>query len=73
MPISGQQAHGFFRDAGFVVLPITPAHVEMLERLPPLHADPFDRILVAQALAEPLRLLSRDVRVAAYSDTVIVV
>ena len=38
-----------------------------------LHADPFDRILVAQALSVPLRLLTRDARMARDSDTVIMV
>jgi PIN domain nuclease of toxin-antitoxin system len=37
------------------------------------HADPFDRILVAQALTEPLRLIAHDAMVARYSDTIIAV
>ncbi len=73
MPISGQEALGYFRDAGFTVLDISAIHTATVEALAPLHADPFDRILVAQALNEPLRLLSHDERVAAYSDTVILV
>jgi PIN domain nuclease of toxin-antitoxin system len=44
-----------------------------VQALPPLHADPFDRILVAQALTTPLRLLTHDQRIAAYSDLVIAV
>lgn len=71
MPISGQQALGWFRDAEFQLLPISPAHAAALDALPALHADPFDRMLVAQALSEPLRLLTRDPRIAAYSDLVI--
>jgi PIN domain nuclease of toxin-antitoxin system len=35
------------------------------------HADPFDRILVAQALTEPMRLVTHDPVVARYSDTII--
>jgi len=73
MPISGLQALGYFRDAGYEVLDISPAHVVAVETLPMLHADPFDRILVAQALNVPLRLLTHDPRVAAYSDTIIAV
>ena len=45
----------------------------MLESLPALHADPFDRMLVAQAMAVPLRLLTHNPRVAAYSDSIIAV
>ena len=73
MPISGQQALGYFRDAGFELLSISPAHTVAIEALAPLHADPFDRILVAQAMATPLRLLTQDQRVAAYSDSIIAV
>ena len=58
MPLSAQQARGHFRDAGYGFLEISPAHVVAVETLPSLHADPFDRILVAQALVTPLRLLN---------------
>jgi PIN domain nuclease of toxin-antitoxin system len=44
-----------------------------VESLPPHHADPFDRMLVAQALSEPMRLLTHDRAVSLYSDTVILV
>jgi PIN domain nuclease of toxin-antitoxin system len=73
MPVSARTALKDFSAAGFLVLDITPAHVLALEALPGLHGDPFDRIMVAQALSTPLRLLTRDTKVAAYSDTIIVV
>lgn len=73
MPISAQEALGYFREAGYLLLDIVPAHAVAVEGLPPLHADPFDRMLVAQALSVPLRLLTHDLRVARYSDTVILV
>lgn len=73
MPVSGTQAAAFFRAAGYVELPIVNAHIAMLETLPPLHADPFDRLLLAQALAEPLRLMTHDDRLRAYSDSIILV
>lgn len=41
------------------------------DALPLLHGDPFDRLIVAQALAEPLRLVTHDRRLGAYSDTII--
>lgn len=72
-PLSGRDALGYFRDAGFELLDIGPAHAAAIQTLAPLHADPFDRMLVAQALTTPLRLLTHDHRVAAYSDTVIIV
>lgn len=73
MPISGQEALGYFRDAGFNLLSISPAHIVAIEALGSLHADAFDRILVARALSEPLRLLTHDQRIAAYCDLVILV
>jgi PIN domain nuclease of toxin-antitoxin system len=48
-------------------------HALAVEALPAHHRDPFDRILIAQALVEPLRLMTHDAIVARYSDTVIAV
>jgi PIN domain nuclease of toxin-antitoxin system len=45
-------------------LPIEPEHAAGVEDLPAHHADPFDRILVAQALFEPMRLITHDPMVA---------
>lgn len=73
MPIDGRQALGWFQAAEFELLSIAPKHTAAIDTLPPLHADPFDRLLVAQALTEPLRLLTRDRRIAAYSDLVLLV
>lgn len=50
MPTSRPQAAGYFRAAGYLELPIANAHIALMETLPPLHADPFDRLLVAQGL-----------------------
>ena len=73
MPISASEALGYFRKAGYELLDISPAHVIAVEALAALHADPFDRILVAQALNVPLRLLTHDPKVASYSDSIIAV
>ena len=53
-------------DSGFEPLPITLAHAERAARLPKHHADPFDRMLVAQALEEDLILVSDDRAFVAY-------
>ncbi|WP_250495354.1 type II toxin-antitoxin system VapC family toxin [Caballeronia sp. GAWG1-1] len=58
-------------EAGFRELPVTSAHAAAVRDLPEIHRDPFDRLLVAQAIAEPLRLLSDDENVAKYTDLVI--
>lgn len=71
MPISGQAALDYFQESGYRFLPIDAEHAAAVEELPPHHADPFDRILVAQALVEPMRLVTHDPIVARYSDTVI--
>jgi PIN domain nuclease of toxin-antitoxin system len=72
-PFSGTDAIRYFREAGFVSLDVKSDHVAAAGELPPLHADPFDRLLVAQALLEPMRLVTQDPRVAAYSDTIITI
>ena len=51
-------------------LPIESAHVLRLPTLPPLHADPFHRILLAQAMAEGHVLLTADAKVLAYGGPV---
>lgn len=73
MPLSGREALAAFKAAGFTLLPVTAAHTAAVDDLPPLHGDPFDRMLVAQAITEPLRLLTRDARLAAYDALVTVV
>ena len=73
MPISGTAALKHFRAAGYELLAITAEHTAAVERLPGRHADPFDRLLIAQALAEPLRLLTADAEVAKYNDSSIMV
>lgn len=73
MPVSAAAASTYFEEAGFGLLKIAAAHVFAVEQLPRLHGDPFDRMLVAQALAVPLRLVTHDPQVAQYSDSVIAV
>ena len=49
------------------------SHAVRVARLPFHHRDPFDRLLVAQALHEPLRLLTADAVLARYSDVVVLI
>ena len=53
-------------DRGYIELPITGLHAVTVATLPPLHKDPFDRILVAQSIAESILLLTSDAAVARY-------
>jgi PIN domain nuclease of toxin-antitoxin system len=71
MPISGRQALGYFREAGYRLLEIRPEHAAAVEDLPEHHADPFDRMLVAQAEVEPLKLVTSDALLAKYGRNVI--
>ena len=73
MPVSGAEASRYFTESGYILLPVTAEHAAATETLPPIHADPFDRMLVAQALTEPLRLVTHDATVARYSDSIMLV
>ncbi len=53
-------------DNGYGELPILSDHVVALDTLSPIHKDPFDRLLVAQATVEGITLLTADTRVAQY-------
>jgi PIN domain nuclease of toxin-antitoxin system len=55
---------------GFIELPVSAKHAVQIAQRPNHHRDPFDRMLVAQAMTEPLRLLSADTQVAQYSELV---
>ncbi|MGK2958670.1 MAG: type II toxin-antitoxin system VapC family toxin [Acidimicrobiales bacterium] len=53
-------------DNGYIELAVTSAHAVTLDSLPPIHKDPFDRMLVAQSMAEGVTLLTADPLVAKY-------
>jgi PIN domain nuclease of toxin-antitoxin system len=59
--------------AGLQELPITRQHINTMRTLAFHHRDPFDRMLVAQALTEPLHLLTSDATLKSYSDLVVLV
>lgn len=56
--------------SGFLELPVSAAHASALLKLPDIHKDPFDRILIAQAVFEPLTFLTADTVLENYSDLV---
>ncbi len=58
------------RESGFVELPINVRAALRVQTLPHHHRDPFDRLLVAQAMCEPAVLYTADPRLAAYSELV---
>lgn len=70
---TAHDAVDYFHDAGYTLLDVRPEHAAAVETLPKRHGDPFDRLLIAQALIEPLRLITHDRVIAGYTDTVILV
>lgn len=67
----GEPSHSYVTNAlaktGFELLPISLIHATRVESLPPHHRDPFDRMLVVQAMTENLEIVSADVKLDAYA------
>ena len=61
-----EEAH----DIGFIELPVYASVAARVADLPPIHRDPFDRLLIAQAISEPALLYTADTRLPAYSELV---
>ena len=62
---------GLIKASGFDLLPVTVPHIDRLGLLPPLHRDPFERMLIAQAQADGLTLVSADRTVGLYDVPVL--
>ena len=63
------KSEGFIRLAennGFTIIPIKPSHLTALENLPMVHRDPFDRLLIATAIAEEMTLITADENIEKY-------
>ena len=60
-------------ESGFLELPITAEHAAAVALLPDIHRDPFDRILIAQAISEPLTFLTANGQLKDYSELVEVI
>ncbi len=73
MPLKPERALELFQLSGMSIEPLTAEHALLVGRLPFLHRDPFDRLLVAQALAGGYRLVTSDQTVASYSPSIILV
>lgn len=71
MPVGAHDAQVLFAAAGYSLIPITPEQAVIVETLPRIHADPFDRLLVAQGLTEGLVLLTHDAVVASYNTRIV--
>ena len=71
--LSGRDASAAFAAAGFDFLAISHDHAAAVDDLPPFHGDPFDRLMVAQAIDAGLCLLTHDSKLAAYGPAVLTV
>lgn len=70
-PFDGEDAIRHLTNVGYDFLNISVAHAAAVGNLNSTHADPFDRLLIAQAITEPLSLVTRDRNIATYSPTFI--
>jgi PIN domain nuclease of toxin-antitoxin system len=68
--VEPERLAGAVSSSGFLELPINIRHAVAVGRLPPLHRDPFDRLLLAQAVSEPLHFLTADSQLLPYSALV---
>lgn len=57
----------FCEQKDIILLPILASHLDFLKALPPIHKDPFDRLIVAQAQAENLVVVTKDSNIAKYT------
>lgn len=73
MPVSGPDVLTYFRGAGYELLAVTADHAAAVAALPDLHRDPFDRVIIAQALHEPLHLVTHDAIVKTYGGSILLV
>lgn len=60
-------------DSGFIELPVSTEHAIAVKDLEHHHRDPFDRIIVATAMTEPMKVLTADPLVAQYTDLAVLV
>ncbi len=73
MPVSALDALRYFEESGYRLLSIAAEHAVAIETLPAHHQDPFDRILIAQAQVEPMRLITHDAVLAQYGEAIVLV
>ena len=66
-----QRVFDSIEPSGFHGIPVLASHAVMVSTLPLYHTDPFDRLLIAQAISEPLHLLTADSQLKQYSELVI--
>lgn len=71
IPMTAGEVMRFGQFSGLCALPVEASHAAVADSLPPIHGDPFDRMLVAQAHEEGMLLLTHDGKLSAYGDWVV--
>ena len=70
MPLGSGTMARLLQQSNVLLLPIKLAHIVATETLPDIHKDPFDRLLIAQAVSEPMRFLTHDEKLVPYSELI---
>ena len=70
MPLESGTMARLLQQSNVLLLPIKLEHIVATETLPDIHKDPFDRLLIAQAVSEPMRFLTHDEKLAPYSELI---
>jgi PIN domain nuclease of toxin-antitoxin system len=70
LPVGAEEVRDQLRRSGAEFLPILPEHCLALAGLPSLHGDPFDRMLIAQAIVEPMHLVTHDQAMHGYPGSI---
>lgn len=73
IPVTADQMVRFCRDSGIIELPVRHVHSQHVSLLPLHHNDPFDRMLVAQAQVENLKLMTHDTKLPPYGNAILTV
>ena len=70
MPLDSGTMARLLKQSNVLLLPIKLEHIVATETLPDMHKDPFDRLLIAQAVSEPMRFLTHDEKLVPYSELI---
>ncbi|RST87905.1 type II toxin-antitoxin system VapC family toxin [Aquibium carbonis] len=70
-PMSALQAIEEFDAAGIGILDVTASHAAFVEKLPPLHGDPFDRLMLAQSIVEDMHFVTYDRHLLRYDARIL--
>ncbi len=71
MPFGAETGHHRFSELGYTQLGLLPTHIFRFESLKTLHSDPFDRLLISQALVEQAKIVTHDARMGLYGHDVV--